>query len=143
MSGRVILFLALAGPVAELMSTAFVASLIGWLMTIGLLMLGAFLGVRLIRQSGREILATMRWQSQGTQPFDNRISGLSRPVIAGLLLIIPGFLSDVVALILLLGRARGHVAGSPPDARRGKTIDLDRNAYRHIDAARNEGKKEP
>ncbi|MBX9619145.1 MAG: FxsA family protein [Hyphomicrobiales bacterium] len=140
MSGRVILFLALASPVAELMSIAFVASLLGWLMTIGLLMLGAFLGVRLIRDSSREILAILRRQSQGNQAFNHRIGGLSRPVLAGLLLIIPGFLSDVVALTMLLDGARGWVAGRAHDAPRDKTIDLDRSAYRHIDAAPDDNK---
>lgn len=140
MPGRILLFLALASPVAELMSIAFVASLLGWLMTIGLLMLGAFLGVRLIRHSSREILAILRRQSQANQSFNHRLGGLSRPVLAGLLLIIPGFLSDAVAVILLLGGTRGWVAGRSHGAPRDKTIDLDRSAYRHIDVTPDDNK---
>jgi UPF0716 protein FxsA len=45
------------------------------------------------------------------------------PLIAGILLLIPGFITDVVALVLLVGSLRRAFVGAPP-RQEGGVVDL-------------------
>lgn len=92
----------IAAPVLELWVLIQVGSEIGALATIALLFLTAIAGLALIRYQGVATLlrATQRMNS-GELPGREMGEGLFLG-IAGLLLLLPGFISDAIALIFLV-----------------------------------------
>ncbi len=100
------MLLAAAGLLAELTSLILVGSYLGWLMTFGLLVVATIVGVMVLSGRGvttmREVLGSM---ARGESPAPALVDGLLLG-FAGLLLITPGFASDVVGLGLLLPPVR-------------------------------------
>ena len=99
---RIIITLALlAFPIAEISILISLANQYGWRVLLYLVVV-ALLGLQLIRDekllfSGRMIQSLM----QGGNPV-KAIFGSARNIIAGVLLIIPGVITDIIAVILLL-----------------------------------------
>lgn len=92
-----ILYIMLEGYVILL-----VASAIGFLPTLLLLFLSAFLGVYLVRQRGLTCFARANAALlEGRMPGLELLEGILT-VVAGVVLIIPGFVSDFLVLIMLL-----------------------------------------
>ncbi|PXY34703.1 hypothetical protein BAY59_04120 [Prauserella coralliicola] len=95
--------------VAEVAAVWAVASLIGFLPTLGVLLAGAFLGSWLARREGgkaaRAFMATAR---SGRSPHAEVTNGMLVG-LGGLLILIPGFVSDVFGLLLLLPPTRAVV----------------------------------
>jgi len=74
--------------------------------TIGLIILFAITGFWLAKHEGLSVLARMREQvDAGRLPTDELISG-GLVVVGGLLLIVPGFITDGVGLLLLFPPTR-------------------------------------
>jgi UPF0716 protein FxsA len=103
----VILFIAV--PIAELYLIIQIGSLIGVVPTLALLLADALLGSLLLRQQGRgawrrfnEALAQRRFP--GREVADGLLIA-----IGGTLLLTPGFLTDVVGLVLLIPPTRAIV----------------------------------
>ena len=99
---RLILMLALlAFPILEIWILVSLAEDYGWWVLI-YLMIVAMLGIQLIREE-KALLSGRMMQSliQGGQPI-KAIFGSARIMIAGVLLIIPGIITDVIAAILLM-----------------------------------------
>jgi UPF0716 protein FxsA len=95
--------------VAEVAAVWAVISALGIFATIGLLLAGAFLGSWLARREGartaRTFMATARsGRSPHAEITDGMLIGLG-----GLLIMLPGFVSDVAGLLLLLRPTRGMV----------------------------------
>ena len=87
---------------AEIASFVIVGQWAGVLGTLLLVVLASLLGVALLRRQGGEALAQMRGTLRtGRDPRPALLRGGFR-LVAALLLIVPGFLGDVVALLLLL-----------------------------------------
>ena len=87
---------------AEIASFVIVGQWVGVLGTLLLVVLAALLGVTLLRRQGGEALAQMRGTLRtGRDPRPALLRGGFR-LVAALLLIVPGFLGDVVALLLLM-----------------------------------------
>lgn len=102
-----ILFLAFC--LLELFVLIKVGSAIGAGMTILLLILGGILGVSLIRIAGVNTAMRARERlAQGQMPDKELVGGFFMAV-AGILLIIPGFITDILGLLLLLPFVRGLV----------------------------------
>jgi len=118
----------------------------GFWPTIGLLIGAAVLGTLVIRQQGMTMLARMlNAASGGRLPFEPMLDGYVL-VAAGALLIVPGFLSDVIGLLLLVpplrawgirsalsgvtGGAAGFRSSSPRKSARPPVIDA---TYERID----------
>jgi UPF0716 protein FxsA len=136
------LVLLILWPIAELFVAIKVAEAIGVLLTIVLLLISWPLGLWLMRAEGRVAwrrlsLAVAQGVAPGRQVLDGALI-----LLGGLLLIIPGFITDAVGLALLLaptrsltGRAITHnlqsrvlrtatrFSGSP-----GSTYDVDSTA---------------
>ena len=99
---RIIITLALlAFPIAEISILISLANQYGWWVLLYLVVV-ALLGLQLIRDekllfSGRMMQSLM----QGGNPV-KAIFGSARNIIAGILLIIPGVLTDIIAVVLLL-----------------------------------------
>jgi UPF0716 protein FxsA len=73
------------------------------------LVLGAFVGAGLAKSQGRFILAHLKDSvSKSQMPSDRVLHGML-VFIAGLLLVMPGFISDALALVLILPGTR-HLA---------------------------------
>ena len=98
-------------PIAELYVLIQIGQAIGVLPTIALLILDSILGAALMRQQGRA--AWMRFNralAEGRVPGREVIDGVL-VIFGGALLLTPGFLSDVLGLILLLPPTRAIVRG--------------------------------
>lgn len=89
-------------PILEIVGFIQVGDWIGAGPTIGLLLLSAVIGVLLIRHRGLASLSRVQGAAlQGDAALSGLLDGVC-VVIAGILLIIPGFLSDLLALVLLI-----------------------------------------
>ena len=91
----------LAFPFAEIFLLVDLAHRYGWWLLIYLVVVG-LLGLQLIK--GEKLLLTAKMMhsvTSGGNPIKTML-GSARNMVAGVLLIIPGVLSDVIAVILLL-----------------------------------------
>lgn len=99
---RFFIFGLIALPLVEIAIFIQVGSWIGLLPTLALIILAALMGGLLLRQQGLSVLSRLRADVEagrlpGRAIFDAMLIG-----VAALLLVLPGFLSDVMALLLLL-----------------------------------------
>jgi UPF0716 protein FxsA len=94
MKRRLLLF---GYPLAEILTAMAVAAQIGWTWTLVLLAIGIPIGWSITKRAGARILSEMQQTlTRGTLPPQ----GLS--VLAGLLITIPGFLTDILGGVLLI-----------------------------------------
>jgi UPF0716 protein FxsA len=101
-----LVFLLILVPAAELFVIIQVGEAIGALPTLALLLASSILGGTLLRSQGR--LAWRRFRAAlaaGRAPGREVVDG-ALVVLGGSLLIVPGFISDVVGLFLLLPPTR-------------------------------------
>ena len=125
LSGPLALALFVAVPVTELYLLIQVGGVIGALPTIGLVLLTAAVGVSLLRQQGMATLARARERiDAGTLPAAELLEGVAL-LVAGALLLTPGFVTDTIGVLLLIPASRRalvralidrgviHVAGRP------------------------------
>jgi len=107
----------------------------GW--ALGLVLAGSLSGALILRHAGGNHIARMRIVLR-----DGNLSALQadatggRILLAGLLLLIPGFITDVVALCLLIpSLGRGLSAGfgsTAAPARNDGVVDLAPEQWRHV-----------
>lgn len=95
-------FLFLMLIVLEIWSIIKVGQQIGVLATLVLLVAGFIFGSQLMRAQGIASLMQSAQQAQAGKSPLNAVAGGLITAIAGILLIIPGFISDLIAIILLL-----------------------------------------
>ncbi|WP_020669206.1 FxsA family protein [Amycolatopsis nigrescens] len=88
--------------VAEVAAVWAVSSAIGFLGTIGLLLAGAFLGSWLARREGARAARAFMQTAQAGRPAHAEITDGMLIALGGVLIMIPGFVSDVLGLLLLL-----------------------------------------
>lgn len=85
----------------------------GW--TVLLLFLDVVLGVAVIRRAGRRAVDALRTRLETGQLPDREVGDRGLVVVAGVLLAVPGFVSDLLALLLIVPFTRplfrGLVAG--------------------------------
>ncbi|MDD7805891.1 MAG: FxsA family protein [Endozoicomonas sp. (ex Botrylloides leachii)] len=102
-----ILFIIL--PILEIFVFIKVGSIIGALNTVALVILGGVIGLYIIRQQGfRAALRARAQMSQGQVPAMDMIESFFM-VIAGLLIMLPGFISDILGIALLIPLVRQAV----------------------------------
>lgn len=101
-------FLLLAVPLAEIALFVAIGGRIGVLATIAIVILTAIIGTFLLRLQGLQVLnEAKRSADEGKMPLGPVVDGLCL-LIAGLLLITPGFLTDAVGFALFVpGFRRG------------------------------------
>lgn len=101
----------IAVPVVEIALFIQSAHWIGILPTIALAIGAGILGMALLRRQGLEVLLRTRTQmDRGEVPVGEVFDGVCL-ALAGVLLVLPGFLSDFVALALLLPPVRMALRG--------------------------------
>lgn len=104
--------LLLALPLLEILGIVLVGKAIGGWLTFGLLIAGGVLGAIIIKREGVRSWRSLNTAAQtGTMPA-RRMADSGLVLIGGLLLLLPGFISDVFGLLLLLPLTRsvGRVA---------------------------------
>ena len=107
-----VLALILLLPLFEIFTFVQVGGKIGGLWTILLTLGTAFFGVFLVKTQGLRTVNNVREQVQnGEMPGQAVASGVML-FVSGALLIVPGFLSDSLGLLLLLPFVRSAIAGS-------------------------------
>ncbi len=107
--GKLLLLLVLL-PVVEIFVLISLGQHIGWLPTIGLLIGAGLLGSALARFEGLRVMT--EWQralAEGRMPDEGIVSG-GLVLLGGLLLILPGLVSDVLGLLLIVPFTRRLVA---------------------------------
>ena len=97
-------------PVAEIATFIQVGSVIGVPMTLAGIVLTALIGAFLVRRQGFKVLADAQTSmQQNTLPVEQIIHG-AFILLAGLLLITPGFITDLAGFILLIPPLRMPIA---------------------------------
>ncbi len=94
----------------ELASLIWLGSHIGVLPVLGVTILDVIIGSALIRKSGTNIFTAMKSQKLDAKAVSSGAADGVFDAIAGVLFIIPGLVSDVIALILLLPWIRNRFA---------------------------------
>lgn len=98
------LFLLLLFPLAEIATFILVGGAIGVVRTLVLVVLSALVGWIMLRDAG--VMTALKLQRQHGNPAAVLAEGGAR-MLAGLLLLIPGFLTDLAAILVLIPSTRG------------------------------------
>jgi UPF0716 protein FxsA len=101
-----ILVLLLVAGVVEIAVLVALGQVIGVLPTIGLLLAAAVLGTWLLRREGRRTLQEFREAARQRRPPEKELSDGVLIAAGGILIILPGFVSDVLGLLCLLPPTR-------------------------------------
>jgi UPF0716 protein FxsA len=129
-------------PIAELMSILLAAQFVGALATFLLLAAGVIMGLFALRMTGRKAFAELRRELRPDgqiHHLDVRVfRGSLRFALVSVLFLIPGFVSDVAAVIIAISAIpdlfRRHPTSLSP--RRDGTVELDKAEYRRLDESR-------
>ena len=90
----------LAFPIAEIVVLIQLADAYGWWLLVYLVVIG-YLGLQLIKGEKALMAPRMMQSLAGGNPV-KALMGTARNMVAGVLLLIPGVISDAIAVILLL-----------------------------------------
>lgn len=102
--------LLLAFPIVEIYVLIKVGALIGAIPTIALLVFSVVLGTLLLRWQGFELVRRVRLSlGSGELPAGEVLEG-TLVLVSGILFLLPGFVSDVLALLLLVPAVRRRAA---------------------------------
>lgn len=107
--GPLLLILLLIVPIAELWVIVQVADQIGVLYTLLLLLLVSVAGARLLKQQGLATWDRMQASLRRSEMPTKEVTDGALILLGGALLLTPGFLTDVVGLLLLIPLTRGAV----------------------------------
>ena len=152
MSRRLIPLALLLLPLAEIACFILVGRRIGLFPTLSLVVLSAVAGIVLMRVQGFGVIARLRQSGQEGRAPGKEMLDAAMIMIAGILLFIPGFLTDILGLALFLPPVRNFLwnrlirnvvvvdIGGPgpsprPETGSRRTIDLDEGDF-HRDEPR-------
>ncbi|MEG7569717.1 FxsA family protein [Vibrio cholerae] len=106
----ILLFLFIAIPVIEIALFIQVGGVLGVWPTIALVLLTAIVGASLVRSQGLQTLLTVQQRlAQGQLPAQQILEGVMLAV-AGVLLLTPGFFTDILGMLVLLPAPRAYLA---------------------------------
>lgn len=123
-------------PLAELVAFIAVAAAIGFFPALALVMAGSFAGLIILQNAGGNHIERMR-VALGEVSFTSLQADGSgtATLLAGILLLIPGFITDALGLLLLVAPLRRTLAAAlrrgPPPAPDG-VVDLDPAQWHHV-----------
>ncbi|HWD04597.1 MAG TPA: FxsA family protein [Amycolatopsis sp.] len=95
--------------IAEFAAIWAVGSLVGVLGTIALLLAGAFVGSWLARREGGKAMRAFVSKAQSGRPADKELTDGMLIAVGGILIMVPGFVSDLLGLFVLLPPSRALV----------------------------------
>lgn len=122
MRGFLILTILLAFPALEIFTLVRLADLYGWWM-LAWLLFTALWGVLLIREAGLSAPLRLLGALQSGQSLGRSLWYGFVPVIAGVLLVFPGVISDALAMLLLLLPLGERRTAPPPRAANDEVIE--------------------
>jgi UPF0716 protein FxsA len=97
-------------PIIEITVIMQVGALLGLWPTIAIVILSAWLGAKYVRQQGLATLQSVQTKmAQGEMPSGEIVTGLML-LVAGVLLVTPGFVTDIFGLLLLVPSVRTAIA---------------------------------
>jgi len=103
---RVLFFLFIVVPIIEIAVLMQVGAVLGAWPTIAIVVITAWLGAKNVKQQGIATLQSVQTKmAQGEAPSDEIVAGLLL-LVAGVLLVTPGFVTDVFGLSLLIPQVR-------------------------------------
>ena len=110
--GMIFLLVIFGFPALEIYTMIQVAAVIGWWL-LAWLVFSALIGWVLVKEESMAVFGRLAVSMQNGQSPYSAIWDSGRTILAGFLLIVPGVLSDVIALVLLLlpnksGRINPH-----------------------------------
>ncbi len=106
----ILLFLFIAVPVIEIALFIQVGGVLGVWPTIALVLLTAIVGASLVRSQGLQTLLTVQQRlAQGQLPAQQILEGVMLAA-AGVLLLTPGFFTDILGMLVLLPAPRAYFA---------------------------------
>jgi UPF0716 protein FxsA len=138
----------LALPLLEIAGFVIVGREVGALATVGLVLASGIAGVLLLRHQGFGVMARVRAEMAGGGDPSRQLAHGAMIVVAAILLIIPGFITDIIGLLLFLppvrdlawSRLKGRIvvatdftASGFRGRSRDKVIDLDDGDYSRED----------
>ncbi|MCG8325957.1 MAG: FxsA family protein [Thiotrichales bacterium] len=107
---KVLLFLFITIPLLEIYLLLQVGGFIGAINTIALILLTALIGTLLLRQQGlATLLRVQQTLDQGQLPAGALVEGLML-LLAGALLLTPGFVTDLIGFLCLVPALRQELA---------------------------------
>ncbi|KXJ50991.1 MAG: exclusion suppressor FxsA [Colwellia sp. Phe_37] len=99
-------------PIIEISVLMQVGAIFGIWPTIAIVIFTAWLGAKYVRQQGLATLNSVQTKmAQGQMPSDEIVTGLML-LVAGVLLVTPGFVTDFLGLSLLIPGVRHAIVGS-------------------------------
>jgi len=102
MHSMILLVLLLVVPIAEIATFVWVGSHIGIGMTLLLVVIGVVVGLRLVRRQGFATAGRVQAMiARGESPAQGMLEGMAL-LMAGMLFVLPGFLTDIAAMLLLI-----------------------------------------
>jgi UPF0716 protein FxsA len=138
----------LALPLLEIAGFVVVGRQVGALATVGLVLASSIAGALLLRHQGFSVMTRIRAEMDAGRDPSRQLAHGAMIVLAAILLIIPGFITDIIGLLLFLppirdlawralkGRvvlATNFSTGGFRGRQRDKTIDLDDGDYSRSD----------
>jgi UPF0716 protein FxsA len=127
----------LALPLAELAAFIAVAATIGFAWALALVLAGSLTGVLILRHAGGNHIARVRvaLSDGGVTALQADSSGFLI-LLAGILLLIPGFITDIAGLLLLVAPLRqalgSWLRGDAPPPHRDGVVDLEPEQWRRV-----------
>ena len=124
-------------PIAEIVAVMLVAAAVGWLVMLALLLATSLAGLAVLRRGGRTDIAQLR-AAVAAKGIAGTATGAARPhlVLAGILLLVPGFITDLAGGLILVGPLRRRLGATLGRAMRNHKRDT--GAPQVIDLAPNE-----
>lgn len=95
--------------IAEVVAVWAVASAVGILWTIVLLLGGAFLGTWLARREGGKVAGALFSATRAGKPGYREITDSMLVALGGLLILLPGFITDLAGILVMLPPGRGLI----------------------------------
>jgi UPF0716 protein FxsA len=138
----------LALPLLEIAGFVLVGRQVGALATVGLVLASSIAGAVLLRHQGFSVMTRIRTEMDAGRDPSRQLAHGAMIVLAAILLIIPGFITDIIGLLLFLppirdlawralkGRvvlATNFSTGGFRGRQRDKVIDLDDGDYSRSD----------
>jgi UPF0716 protein FxsA len=109
---RLLFVLFIIIPIIEISVLMQVGELLGMWPTIGIVILSAWVGAKYVRQQGIATLQLVQAKmEQGEMPSSEIVTGLML-LVAGVLLVTPGFVTDIFGLSLLVPSVRAVISAS-------------------------------
>lgn len=97
-------------PIIEITVIMQVGALLGIWPTVAIVILSAWIGAKYVRQQGIATLQSVQGKmAQGEMPSGEIVTGLML-LVAGVLLVTPGFVTDILGLSLLIPSVRSAIA---------------------------------